>query len=375
MDNSNRKGTSSATTTSARRLAAGPPQSLPQPRAYDPLADPMSAFTFGASVGSPLNLLSYPVIASMTVNAERAAGRKVDEWASLKRAADRALNGFDTRAITNDALYFALANDPQSGSLNSWLAQGAAAAHPEIYNQWRPATNLEVAGEGLNLAGLFGGPATEAVGAIARRFARAAGPAARAFGPGVGARMASASSALAPNAELTLSPLARLFVRRPSTAADFEALGFNRSQSAYLEAPYHGDGHHYYQQGGLRLLWPFSDRKIKLHPAVANSRYFRLRPPGINRGDMYRLHYENDRNYGGSNLPADVGGGRWDGKVLKLEQHTPLGRFVFGAPRPLKLAVGGAAAAGLTAYELLRGESGGGVLGRGNHTGKIPLRR
>jgi hypothetical protein len=48
-----------------------------------------------------------------------------------------------------------------------------------------------------------------------------------------------------------------------------------------------------------------------------------VKPPTLNRGDFYELHYRVDPYFNAANLPKDVGGGTWKGKALGIKRDNP----------------------------------------------------
>jgi hypothetical protein len=292
----------------------------------------------------------------------------------------------DTSALTNDALALMLAND--GSQLNHFLVQGAAAMHPEIYNQWRPASNMEVGLEFFNAGSLLS-PVGRALTSLVRTGARTAVPTvlrgiprtvrtlAQEAAPGI----EDTASALATKAKGGPSQTTKPPARKVSTPETAQKVKLSREQLDYLEEPYDGEGSHYYRKAGYQLLLPFSRKKIKLPPFISNSPMNRLKPRGIKRGPMYELHFKVDPDYYASALPARVGGGRWHGEDLGFEKYSPLGQLWHGAPGPLKATLGGILAAGTLGYELLNGTSSNspapsqGVLGKRGRASELRLPR
>lgn len=120
-------------------------------------------------------------------------------------------------------------------------------------------------------------------------------------------------------------------VSRASTAEKYLAQGFTSAQAAHLAKPYpkRGMGHH------------FAPRRMGLPQSYSESVFNLLKPEGITRGDMYKLHYIVDPDFHGTGFPARVGGGRWSGADLGLKKHNLAGRLWHGSPAPLKARVGG----------------------------------
>ncbi len=122
-------------------------------------------------------------------------------------------------------------------------------------------------------------------------------------------------------------------VSKASTAEKYLAQGFTPARAAHLAEPYpeHGMGHH------------FAARRMGLPRSFSESVFNRLKPEGITRGDMYELHYAVDPKFHGAGFPARVGGGRWSGADLGLQEYGLAGRLWHGSPAPLKARVGGLA--------------------------------
>jgi hypothetical protein len=55
---------------------------------------------------------------------------------------------------------------------------------------------------------------------------------------------------------------------------------------------------------------------------------------------MHELHFKVDPSFRGGKIPAEFGGGTWSGKDLGWTRYGRLGRYWYGAPAPLKAAVG-----------------------------------
>ena len=127
-----------------------------------------------------------------------------------------------------------------------------------------------------------------------------------------------------------------------SGSAKFVSQGFNPAQAEYLAAPYPANamGHH------------FIPRRSGLPSLISDSPLNVLKPSGISRGDFYELHYKVDPYFFNANFPKAIGG-TWRGSSLGFEKYGAIGRVWYGSPTPLKVTVGGVAAAGAgTAYYL-----------------------
>jgi hypothetical protein len=79
---------------------------------------------------------------------------------------------------------------------------------------------------------------------------------------------------------------------------------------------------------------------------MSDGPFNRLAPEGMTRGEFYQRHFQVDRDFHGTKLPAMVGGGSWSGHKLGLEKNGLLGRLWRGSPAPLKARLGGLTAAG-----------------------------
>lgn len=139
--------------------------------------------------------------------------------------------------------------------------------------------------------------------------------------------------------------------------------GFNPSQAAYLAEPYEGMGHHYVARSSKfpekvgPLPLPKAIVGQKLPKWFIESPFNVLEPRNISRGDFYELHYEVDPQFHYANLRNYKRTGGWSGDDLGLEKYQGLDRVWYGAPAPLKTAVGGGAVGtGALAYEGFDGE-------------------
>jgi hypothetical protein len=168
-------------------------------------------------------------------------------------------------------------------------------------------------------------------------------------------QIGSAVSDLAPVGNLALSPLTKIFSRtRPASFVGH----FDPLPEAYLAGPYRGAGHHFYRRAGYKLFDfpPFNIKKVfKLPTILSESPFNLMKPNGISIGEFYRRHFLADPSFYSANLPQRVGGGQWVGRRLGLVKPGVPGMLWYGSPRPLKILVGGtAAAAGAGTYEALK---------------------
>ena len=117
---------------------------------------------------------------------------------------------------------------------------------------------------------------------------------------------------------------------KAANVARFVAQGFAPNTAEYLASSYEGMGHH-------------SLPRVAGWPAkVADSSFFLLKPPWMNRGRFYERHYAVDSEFHGARIRATAGGGSWSGNALGLKKYGPLGQFWFGTTTPLKTAAGAA---------------------------------
>ena len=65
-----------------------------------------------------------------------------------------------------------------------------------------------------------------------------------------------------------------------------------------------------------------------------------LKPRGLTTGEMQELHFRVDPKFNGGKIRAEFGGGTWSGADLGWEKYGRPGRVWYGAPGPLKAAVG-----------------------------------
>jgi len=112
------------------------------------------------------------------------------------------------------------------------------------------------------------------------------------------------------------------------------AQGMDSRMAQYLAEPYGGMGHHYIPKRGV-----FG---VKLPKIISDSPFNVLKPSGISRGDMHKLHYEVDPKFHGARL-ADHVGQHWSGKKQGLKKNHPAVQVIRGAPTALKRTVSGAA--------------------------------
>ena len=127
----------------------------------------------------------------------------------------------------------------------------------------------------------------------------------------------------------------RLLAGRP-TAANYIANGVPKELADYFALPYQGRGHHYWP---LREKLPAVLGGGPLPKQIAESPFFLLKPRGITNGEFYKLHHAVDPFYYGGKVKAGFPVRRWSAKELDWDKHGKLGRLVFGAPVPLKMAV------------------------------------
>jgi hypothetical protein len=108
----------------------------------------------------------------------------------------------------------------------------------------------------------------------------------------------------------------------------FVKQGFAPETAEFLASPYEGMGHHSLARSAG---WPAE---------VADSPFFLVKPPWMNRGRFYERHYAVDPHFYGAKIRASAGGGSWSGKALDLTKYGPLGQFWFGTTTPFKAAAG-----------------------------------
>lgn len=130
--------------------------------------------------------------------------------------------------------------------------------------------------------------------------------------------------------------LATLAGRAP-TAADYMARDIAPGLAEYFAQPYQGWGHHYWGRNRPLPSWLGGG---KLPPVILESPFNVLKPSGLTFGEMYELHCRVDPAYSGGKIPAEFGGGRWRAEDLGWEPYGKLGRVWYGAPAPLKAAIG-----------------------------------
>lgn len=132
------------------------------------------------------------------------------------------------------------------------------------------------------------------------------------------------------------------------TVDHYVAKGVSPSIAAYFVEPYTGMGHHYLPR---RTRLPDILGGGPIPPVISESPFFLLKPKGIQRGDMYELHYRVDPHYRGGSVPRRVGNVKgWSGKKLGWEKEDSLGRIWYGAPDPLKATAAGALGTGLVGF-------------------------
>jgi hypothetical protein len=118
-------------------------------------------------------------------------------------------------------------------------------------------------------------------------------------------------------------------LRQGNTAANvarFMEQGFSPEAAEYLASGYNGMGHHNLPRAAG---WPAD---------VADSSFFLLKPPWMNRGRFYERHFAVDPHFYGAKIRASAGGGSWSGNALGLKKYGPLGQFWLGTTTPLKTA-------------------------------------
>lgn len=132
------------------------------------------------------------------------------------------------------------------------------------------------------------------------------------------------------------------------TVDHYVAKGVPPSIAAYFVEPYIGMGHHYLPR---RTRLPDILGGGPIPPVISESPLFLLKPKGIQRGDMYELHYRVDPHYYGGGLPRRVGNVKgWSGRNLGWEKEDSLGQIWYGAPDPLKATVAGGLGTGLVGF-------------------------
>ncbi|WP_421932636.1 hypothetical protein [Phenylobacterium sp.] len=134
--------------------------------------------------------------------------------------------------------------------------------------------------------------------------------------------------------------------------------GFDPIQAEYLAEPYEGMGHH-----NVARAYKFPEKIGPLpRPKTIvgqeppewfiESPFNVLEPRSISRGDFYELHYKVDPRFYGARMPKFERTGGWRGSKLGLEEYDGLERAWYGAPAPLKAAVGSAGiGAGAVTYD------------------------
>lgn len=139
---------------------------------------------------------------------------------------------------------------------------------------------------------------------------------------------------------------------------------FNPAQAARLAELYEGRGHHYVPLG---FKFPKRVGPLPLPKAIVGKKppsWFIespvnvLKPRNMTWGDFHELHYRADPDFHYAHLPGFKRTGGWTGSKLGLEKYQDLDRVWYGAPAPLKAAVGGGAVGGSgLAYDYFDGES------------------
>jgi hypothetical protein len=99
----------------------------------------------------------------------------------------------------------------------------------------------------------------------------------------------------------------------------------------------------------------FIPRRTGLPSIISDSPLNVLKPNGISRGDFYELHYKVDPHFFSANFPKAIGG-NWRGSSLGLEKYTGVERLWYASPTPLKVTVGGTAAAGAAGAYYYQGD-------------------
>jgi hypothetical protein len=112
--------------------------------------------------------------------------------------------------------------------------------------------------------------------------------------------------------------------QKAANVARFTAQGFSPETTEFLASSYDGMGHHSLPR---RAGWPAD---------VADSSFFLLKPPWMNRGRFYERHYAVDPKFYGAKIRASAGGGSWSGNALGLKKYGSLGQVWFGTTTPLK---------------------------------------
>lgn len=144
---------------------------------------------------------------------------------------------------------------------------------------------------------------------------------------------------------------------RATGPAKYLAEGFSPAVAEHLAKTYTGMGHH---NVGRRWRVPEAVGPIPLPKAlvgrplpraISDGPFNVLKPHGITRGDMYRLHYLVDPLFRHARLPAGLGIKSWRGKDLGLEKYDLPLRLWYGSPAPIKVAAGGAAAVAAAALD------------------------
>ncbi len=132
------------------------------------------------------------------------------------------------------------------------------------------------------------------------------------------------------------------------TVDHYVAKGVPPSIAAYFVEPYIGMGHHYLPR---RTRLPDILGGGPIPPVISESPFFLLKPEGIQRGDMYELHYRVDPHFNGGKVPRRIGNVKgWSGKKLGWEKEDSLGQVWYGAPDPLKATAAGALGTGLVGF-------------------------
>jgi hypothetical protein len=100
-------------------------------------------------------------------------------------------------------------------------------------------------------------------------------------------------------------------------------MGFSEGQAAELAKPYVGAGHHVIPQ---RTTMPAGLGGGPVPSGISNSRLFRLKPEGIDKGQFYGLHFGVDDHFSGAKIPGYGRGQGFSGKKLGLPRYQGLER-------------------------------------------------
>ena len=130
------------------------------------------------------------------------------------------------------------------------------------------------------------------------------------------------------------------------TPAKYLARGYPSNLAEYFATPYEGMGHHFIPRRTTLPPWLGGG---KVPSSISDSSFFLQKPPGMSRGDFYKLHYESDSQYHGGPVSKEFGGGGWSAKRLGWEKPGLLGQVWNGSPTPLKAVVIGPPVLGIGA--------------------------